>query len=162
MRQRKHYTTEFRRQALEKAYQRGSRSVESIASEVNMSTYTLRTWMRREKMKKRSGNGRKAKRPGERTRAEKLELLIKSDGLDETELSGYCREKGIFVHHLERWREEFEEDDSAGLRKLNRELNEAKKALERELKRKEKALAEAAALLVLKKKYEGLWEDEDE
>jgi hypothetical protein len=34
--------------------------------------------------------------------------------------------------------------------------------LERELARKEKALAEAAALLVLKKKVEDLWEDEDD
>lgn len=162
MRQRKHYTREFRRQVLEKAYQRGSRSVESIATEVNISTYTLRTWMRREKKRPESGRGRKPKRPGERTRAEKFELLMQSQGLDETQLSGFCREKGIFVHQLGVWREEFKEDGSAGLRKLNRELNEAKKALERELRRKEKALAEAAALLVLKKKYEGLWEDEDD
>ena len=42
-----------------------------------------------------------------------------------------------------------------------RELKETNKQLERELKRKEKALAEAAALLVLQKKYQALWEDKD-
>jgi hypothetical protein len=42
-----------------------------------------------------------------------------------------------------------------------RELKAENKQLARELKRKDKALAEAAALLVLQKKYQALWEEKD-
>jgi transposase-like protein len=162
MGEKRHYTRAFRRQALEKAYLRGSREVKSIASELNINPRTLFTWMRRDKKRSEKKLISGSKRPTDRTRAEKLELLMGSHGLDEAGLNGYCREKGIFVHHLRRWREEFEtgtapKDDTA-----LREMEASKKALERELKRKEKALAEAAALLVLKKKYEALWEDEED
>lgn len=49
--------------------------------------------------------------------------------------------------------------------RLNRELKEAEKKnkqLARELDRKEKALAEAAALLVLRKKAEAIWGEPEE
>ena len=87
-----------------------------------------------------------------------------SHGLDEQGLNALCREKGIFRHHLQQWRAAFEAS-SSGSSPPNasalRELKETNKALERELKRKEKALAEAAALLVLQKKYQALWEEKD-
>ena len=87
----KYYSREFRRQALEKAFLRNGRTVESIASDLNISTYTLRTWMRRDKKltKKRYSKG--SKRPSDRSRAEKLELLMESHGLDESGLSAFCR-----------------------------------------------------------------------
>lgn len=51
-------------------------------------------------------------------------------------------------------------------KELRQELNEEKnrsKTLEKELNRKEKALAEAAAILMLRKKVEAIWgEKEDE
>ena len=89
---------------------------------------------------------------------------MESYGLDKEGLNRFCREKGVFVHHLEQWREAFEQgkSDAFGTEKSEiRALKESKKALERELKRKEKALAEAAALLVLQKKYQALWEEKD-
>lgn len=162
MRERKYYNREFRNQALERAFMRNGRTIESIASDLNISTSTLRTWMRRDKKLKNRRNSKDSKRPGERSRVEKLELLMESHGLDDAGLSAFCRERGIFAHHLVRWRKEFETGGSRGETTELQELKQSKKQLERELKRKEKALAEAAALLVLKKKYEGLWEDEDE
>lgn len=163
MGEKREYTKEFRRQALEKVYMRGSRKVVSIASGLNINPYTLRTWMRRDKKRSEKRFSVDSKRPQDRSRAERLELLMESHGLDEEGLNAFCRKRGIFVHHLRQWREEFEtgtvsEEASA----VTRELTASKKALERELRRKDKALAEAAALLVLKKKYEDLWEDEDE
>jgi len=162
MGQRKQYTREFRRQALEKAYMRGSRKVESIASDLNISPDTMRTWMRRDKKRSEKRYSVDSKRPQDRSRAERLELLMESHGLDEEGLSAFCRKRGIFVHHLRQWQEEFETGTVSNDDRALRELAETNKALERELKRKEKALAEAAALLVLKKKYESLWEDEDD
>lgn len=69
--------------------------------------------------------------------------------------------KGSSPHHLQHWRELFE----TGQPQVGAELRALKvshQELQRELKRKEKALAEAAALLVLQKKYQALCEEKDE
>ena len=87
---------------------------------------------------------------------------MESHGLDEEALSAFCREKGIFRHHLEQWQAAFVAGGSVVNRAQLRELKDTNKALTRDLNRKEKALAEAAALLVLKKKYQALWVEEDE
>jgi hypothetical protein len=86
---------------------------------------------------------------------------MESHGLDEEALNAFCREKGIFRHHLEHWQAVFSAGDAADTREELRELKDTNKALTRELNRKEKALAEAAALLVLQKKYRALWEEKD-
>ena len=78
-------------------------------------------------------------------------MLMESHGLDEEALNALCREKGVFRHHLEQWQAAFIAGGSAVIRTELRELKVTNKALTRELNRKEKALAEAAALLVLKK-----------
>ena len=60
------------------------------------------------------------------------------------------------------WRVAFCESDKAGSREARelRSLKDEIHNLKRELVRKEKALAEAAALQVLQKKFQALWEDE--
>jgi hypothetical protein len=81
-------------------------------------------------------------------------------------LNAWCRECGIFSHHLEQWKSDFckltpsteNREDVKTLRGLKAE----NQRLERELNRKEKALAEAAALLVLQKKYRALLGEEVE
>jgi transposase-like protein len=70
----------------------------------------------------------------------------------------------VYPHHLQSWRAEFERGESeatTATRQELRELKEQQKRLERELTRKDKALAEAAALLVLQKKFQALWKDKD-
>lgn len=100
----------------------------------------------------------------ERTAEEKLQIVLEAAKLSDTELGSFLREKGVFEVELLEWRE-------MALAGLNREPAvrsatpaEVKRAreLERELRRKEKALAEAAALIVLKKKVQALWGDEDD
>jgi hypothetical protein len=70
------------------------------------------------------------------------------------------------VHHLAKWRADFctvsAADNRRGSAQELRDLKQANVQLQRELKRKEKALAEAAALLVLQKKYRALFEGEAE
>lgn len=89
--------------------------------------------------------------------------LHETHALDEEALQAWCRERGLFVHHLEAWRTAFCLDakpiaptDAREMRGLQQENDK----LKRELERKEKALAEAAALLLLQKKFNALWEDE--
>ena len=81
-------------------------------------------------------------------------------------MSAWCRERGLFAHHLDQWRAQFCSVGTASSARSNapelRELKQGHAQLQRELRRKEKALAEAAALLVLSKKYQALFGDEDE
>ena len=70
---------------------------------------------------------------------------------------GVPRARGLRLAELEQWRLALDEEGRASTATTKRI-----RKLERELARKEKALAEAAALLVLKKKVESLWEDEDD
>ena len=89
--------------------------------------------------------------------------------MNETDLAEYARSKGLFVEQIRAWRDACM-NANGGIAKeaarLNRELKDSekeRKKLERELQRKEKALAEAAALLVLSKKANAIWGDpEDE
>jgi hypothetical protein len=76
-------------------------------------------------------------------------------------LQAWCRERGLFVHHLTTWRAAFCETTKTGpgAREL-RTLKDENDQLKRDLLRKEKALSEAAALLILQKKFRALWEDE--
>lgn len=95
-------------------------------------------------------------------------MVVESAALSETARAEYCRKRGVYPEQLQSWRavcEQANGDKSrssssfpiarAGEQRRIREL-------ERELRRKEKALAEAAALLVLRKKADAIWgRDED-
>ncbi len=98
-------------------------------------------------------------------RDNKLAVVIETAALNEEELAEYCRSKGLYVEQVESWRAAA----AAGAdtqRPLSRaERREAQqdrkkiRSLEKELRRKEKALAETAALLVLQKKARAIWGD---
>ena len=80
------------------------------------------------------------------------------------QLHAWCREKGFFEHQLKSWGEVFcsaTAPESREARAALHELQVKHDGLQRELRRKEKALAEAAALLVLQKKFQALWADEE-
>ena len=74
----------------------------------------------------------------------------------------WCRERGLFAHHLTSGQIAFcagGQETASGTREV-RTLKDENVKLKRELVRKDKALAEAAALLILQKKFRALWEDE--
>ena len=88
--------------------------------------------------------------------------------MSQTEIAEYCREKGVFPEQLAQWRQVCEQAndwDQAAEKKLKEATqNERKKntELQKDLDRKNKALAEAAALLVLRKKYNALFQDHED
>nr|WP_218281531.1 IS3 family transposase [Pseudomonas sp. LPB0260] len=103
--------------------------------------------------------------PGEGKQADqwssqdKFRVVLESTSLNEAELAEYCRRKGLYVEQVKAWREACEQANSpAQPVKARREREEDKvaktriKQLDRELRRKDAALAEAAALLVFRKK----------
>src|ERR1700681_4334660 len=147
------YSEAFVEQALVKVFSRGDRTVRSIADELNVSYFTLKNWMRKISVEKRTQDWRPE---------EQLVALHESHGLQGEALQAWCRERGLFAHHLTSWKEAFclgGKEAAPGAREL-RTLKDENQQLKRELLRKEKALAEAAALLVLQKKFQALWEDE--
>ncbi len=161
----KQYSDEFKEQALAKVYSRGKRSIQSIADELNLSIHTLKHWMKNvaptDKTKVNLSKCPQDWRPEER-----LLALQESHGLSGEALNAWCRERGVFAHQLAQWKTEFCMATSTGSSREEKQSLRSLKAenqrLERELKRKEKALAEAAALLVLQKKFQALLGDEAE
>jgi hypothetical protein len=84
--------------------------------------------------------------------------------LGEAELAEYCRQKGLFVEQVRRWRSEAQMAlGQVSNGKAERAQDKKRiRELEKDLRRKEKALAEAAALLVLSRKYEALRTDDED
>ncbi len=154
------YTAAFIEQALSKVYSRGDRTVKSVAEELNLNCHTVKNWMKR-KPSSAAGVEGKERRPQDWTAEQQLLALHETHGMSGEALQAWCREHGLFPHHLSSWKSAFCADakPASGGREI-RGLKEENDQLKRELARKERALAEAAALLVLQKKFRALWEDE--
>ena len=157
------YSAAFIEQALQKAYSRGDRTIMSVAADLNMSHHALRYWMKKKSILAGSPASKKEKRPSDWTVEEQLQALHESHTLSGEQLQAWCRERGLFPHNLTSWKAAF----CAGSKETAPKVGEVKSLkdenvkLKRELVRKDKALAEAAALLVLQKKFRALWEDEE-
>ena len=170
------YTARFKERLLERMLQPGAISATALARETGISQPTLSRWLkeahRLEVVKKRPDP-----KPGPLptastwTAAEKLRLIVESEGLVGEELSALLRRAGVYESELREWREAAAEAISrttegapgplsAAHRQEVAVLQREMKELRRELRRKEKALAEAAALLVLEKKLQALGWDE--
>lgn len=152
----------FIEQALVKVYSRGDRTVRSVADDLNVNYHTLKNWMKGKSVDKLGVKAIKEKRPQDWGAEEQLVALHETHGLSGESLHAWCREKGLFSHHLTSWKTAFcaqEKGGASGSREF-RTLRDENGHLKRELVRKDKALAEAAALLILQKKFRALWEDE--
>lgn len=149
-------------QALVKVFSRGNRSVRSVADDLHVNYHTLKNWMKREAVNKRGVTAVKDRRPQDWSAEEQLLALHETHGLSGERLNAWCREKGLFAHHLSGWKAAFCAEPKSGISGARdlRELRDENGQLKRELLRKDKALAEAAALLILQKKFRALWEDE--
>jgi hypothetical protein len=99
---------------------------------------------------------------------DKFAAVVETVSMNEAELSSYCRERGLYVEQINEWREaceqanDWERTQSKRLKDIRKADEKRIKELEQDLKRKEKALAETAALLVLRKKAQAIWGDGEE
>ncbi|MDQ8739536.1 transposase, partial [Paenibacillus sp. LHD-38] len=136
--------------------------VSQIARESGLSETTLYKW---KKAAKAQGmimpDGAQ---PAERwSTRDKFAIVVETAALSEIELSEYCRARGLFVEQVEAWRDACMQanggiaEQASNLQKDLRTKEQEVKALTRELQRKESALAETAALLVLRKKAQAIW-----
>jgi transposase len=97
--------------------------------------------------------------------------VIQAAGLCGTELGSFCRERGLYPKQVARWRQAAEDAngpsapsmaDQRELQRKNQELIRRNRQLERELQKKEKALTEAATLLMLSKKFNQIFQPDEE
>ena len=95
--------------------------------------------------------------------AEKFAMVVETAALNEAERGAYCRKRGVYPEQLAAWRRACEQANVGKVAAKATPTEQRRiRELERELRRKDKALAEAAALLVLRKKADAIWgKDED-
>jgi transposase-like protein len=170
------YPEAFKQRMVKKLSMPGAISACSLAKEVGVSQGTLSRWKREAATlgtmtKQDQSNEPKEqttdRRPDDWSPEEKVQVLAETAALSDKELGGYLRRKGLHEATLKQWRASVNSALGKPQPKArkSREQKEAEKRirkLERELKRKDAALAETAALLVLKKKVQEIWGDEDD
>ena len=161
------YSKEFKESIIARLLPPQNISVPDIARETGVPKDTLYGW----RIQYRSSQVGQIVVSGHRvdqfSNKEKLAVMIETASLNELDLGKYCRCKGLYPEQISGWKTLFIQGDDSDTRKAERDRSRKQsqtiKNLQRELQRKEKALAEAAALLVLQKKFQALWEDpEDE
>ena len=165
MRKRTQYSHEVKEKLLAKALAPNAPSVIELAKRANIPYSTLLTWIAMSKKNTVITLDPIAMpiRPKDISAENKLKAVSETLSMDQDIKSAYCRNKGFYIHQLEEWKKQFLagmqpvdiKKDKAECRQLNAEI----KDLKRELNRKDKALAEASALLILKKKANLLWGD---
>lgn len=145
-----------------------NKRVSELVAETGISDATLYTWRKKARLGGMvvPGDG---KNPEKWSAEEKFRVVLETATLNEAELAEFCRSKGLYAEQIANWREACIKGNAtvADLEKAqqaqSRQDKQQIKTLERELRRKERALAETAALLVLRKKANAIWgEGEDE
>ena len=145
-------------------------SVTQIARDTGITTQTLYNW--RSQWQKQGQLVPATNRPAEQwSAADKLAAVIQTAGLSGTELGSFCRERGLYPKQVARWRQAAEDAngpsapsmaDQRELQRKNQELIRLNRKLQRELEKKEKALTEAATLLMLSKKFNQIFQSDEE
>jgi transposase len=140
-------------------------SVAQISSELGIHVVTLYNWRKSWGLQGEVVPASE-KEPEGWSAADKFTVVLETAGLNATELSAYCRERGLYPEQVERWRQASQDANEKPVLTLKeqRELERLRaqdqkeiKRLKQELRRKEKALAEAAALLIASKKIQAFW-----
>lgn len=162
------YSTAFRNRMVSKLVGPTAMSATALAKETGLAQATLSRWLKeastlKTSMPPQDENKKPAKQVQEWTPEEKFTVVLEAANLSEGELGVFLRGKGLTMAVLDEWREQA----MTGLRGTKQVsatvVGSARiKQLERDLARKDKALAEAAALALLQKKVQALLGGEDD
>jgi transposase len=162
-----HLSLETKESIIQKVLSRGAKSIKQVAKESGIGQSTLEKWMKLrrdgvllDKRKQKCLSVNSSNKPP-------LQHILVTAGLDEEAVGAYCREEGIHSFQLKQWQDELMTHDGSkkqtdNLRKDLKALRDQNKLLKKDLNRKDKALAETSALLVLKKKANLIWGDLEE
>jgi transposase-like protein len=146
-------------------------SLAQISAELGIHVVTLYNWRKSWRLQGEVVPASE-KDPEGWSATDKFTVVLETAGLNATELSAYCRERGLYPEQVERWRQASQDanekpvltlKEQKELERLRAQDQKEIKRLKQELRRKEKALAEAAALLIASKKIQAFWgEDGDD
>ena len=163
----KRYSAERKESILRRMMPPENKLISELARENGITEQTLYTWRRNLKSQgvPVPGNGKNAE---EWSSKDKFSVVLETAQLNEAELAEYCRRKGLFIEQIAVWRDACQEANAQLGAQTREERAQGKsdrkriKELEKELRRKEKALAEAAALIILRKKAQAIWGDRED
>ena len=153
------YGQGFKDRAVARLLPPQSASVDEVAREVGVGAQTLQRWL-----------GDALSRPARErawTAPARLEAVITTASLDEAARSAWCREHGVYPQQLAQWRDSATQalaqpEEARASPQQTRQDRRRIKELEREVHRKDRALAETAALLVLSRKLEAVFNNKGE
>jgi len=147
------YSLSFKEALVKKVLPPENTPISLVAREAGVSDQTLRNWLNKAKegtLKNETGVTGNRRSP-----REKLNLIIESRSIDEADQGRWLREKGLHSEHLNQFEQDIRdlvENNKHTEKQEIKDLKKANRKLQKELERKEKALAEMAALYTLKKK----------
>lgn len=164
----KRYSEERKQAIIKRMIPPGNTPISRLVEETGISDATLYTWRKDARVKGLvvPGDGKKTE---DWSCGDKFSVVLETAAMNEAELAEYCRKKGLYVDQVADWKQtcmranaaskEQEKESKATSFKDKREIQSLKK----QLRRKDRALAETAALLVLRKKADAIWgEGEDD
>jgi len=161
------YSSERKEAILKNLLPPHNMTVAEISRQEGVSAQTLYNWRDKARTLGKPVPGKKSS-PEDWSAETKLAVIVETTPLSESELSQYCREKGLYLEQVQRWKKEClqgfqsSEAQNKAIRQQAKTDKAEIKTLKKELRYKEKALAETAALLVLRKKLDALLGDDSE
>ena len=153
------YSEAFKASLVRKMLPPGAVSANALATETGLNQSTLSRWL-----KDARSVGVMDKPAKKWTPSEKLRVVVEASGLSEEKLGEFLRREGLHLAQVKEWQALAEASFVEVPRGNAKPSADSKriKELEREVLRKDKALAEAAALLILQKKAEAIWGARDD
>ncbi|MFT6395526.1 MAG: transposase-like protein [Bradymonadia bacterium] len=160
------YSEKFKSRMIVKHTAPNARSANSVSREVGISQATLSRWLRDAKVSPMTKKSKAKKSKRRWSPEDKVRVVMEAAALSGEELGAFLRREGLHDVDLERFRADVTEAASDGLRARNRrgatpEQREIQR-LKKELARKDKALTETAALLVLRGKWDAFLAEGEE
>ncbi len=163
----KRYTKEQKEKLIARMLPPESISPSKLSVETGISKSTLATWKTKATVSQIKGTNTSNKTISSR---EKFLIVMETYTMSENDLGKYCRENGLYVEEVKQWRSSCiaanevtkSINNSSALEEQLKEEKKKSRELEKDLRRKEKALAETAALLVLRKKLDAIFGEKEE
>lgn len=161
------YSLERKESALKKLNSPLKPSYRKVSEEEGIPITTLYTWCKSQTRVNEMASKvvKETKTWGAEAR---FSIIVETAALSESELGEYCRKKGIYPEQIKMWKADFIKNGALQLVSKQQEKKQSSidkkriQQLEKELQRKEKALAEAAALLILRKKLQAFYGEGNE
>lgn len=161
------YSKEFKQSIIIKMLPPNNQSLSQIQQETGVPEGTLKKW--RVEIRKDGFAAPAGEKQSEQwSTRDKFLIVIETATLSEIELAEYCRKKGLYVEQVKSWQDNCMQanggvaQELASSQRREKETEKELKQVRKELQRKDAALAETAAILVLRKKAEAIWGYQDE